>query len=204
MSKHISKEQKLQNYLDEIKSRTNKGNVDLVLPLMDWTINKIDLIVLADQKRVAFKEARAERKPLPSPLLVSRGEIWEANLGYNIGSEQNECRPVLIIQNEGSNKRSPNTIIAPISDLSNRLKYRGQTTEEEIIEQVRSKLRDTEVLLPRDCVKTGDTALLYPSILLCQNIRELSKERLRFKITTIDDTYWNAVNTAISYSLGLA
>lgn len=190
--------------LDEIKGKTTRNNVDLVLPLIQWNITKIDLIISGEVKKQAAREAKQQRVPVPLPLLVSRGEIWEANLGYNIGSEQNECRPVLIVQNDANNKKSTNTIVVPLSDLANRLKNKGDRTEEEIIEETRSKLRPTEVLLPRECVQDGQEKLLYPSVLLCQNIREISKERLRFKVTIVDDSFRKDINAAICNSLGLA
>lgn len=47
-----------------------------------------------------------------------RGELYYADLGRGIGSEQEGCRPVVIIQNDVGNTYSPTTIIAPISRRS--------------------------------------------------------------------------------------
>ena len=44
-----------------------------------------------------------------------RGELYYADLGTGIGSEQNGYRPVVIIQNDVGNKHSPTTIVAAIS-----------------------------------------------------------------------------------------
>lgn len=44
-----------------------------------------------------------------------RGDVYYAELGTGIGSEQNGCRPVVIIQNDVGNKHSPTTIVAAIS-----------------------------------------------------------------------------------------
>jgi len=46
---------------------------------------------------------------------VCRGEIFYADLGENIGSEQNGVRPVLIIQNDVGNEHGPTTIVAGIT-----------------------------------------------------------------------------------------
>ena len=44
-----------------------------------------------------------------------RGDIYYADLGRGIGSEQEGYRPVLIIQNDTGNKHSPTVIVAAIS-----------------------------------------------------------------------------------------
>ena len=46
---------------------------------------------------------------------IKRGEIYYADLGVTVGSEQRGIRPVLIIQNDIGNKYSPTTIVAPIT-----------------------------------------------------------------------------------------
>lgn len=44
-----------------------------------------------------------------------RGDMYYADLGRGIGSEQKGYRPVLIIQNNVGNKHSPTVIIAAIT-----------------------------------------------------------------------------------------
>ena len=46
---------------------------------------------------------------------IRRNEIYLANLGKAVGSEERGIRPVLIIQNDIGNKHSPTTIIIPIT-----------------------------------------------------------------------------------------
>ena len=41
--------------------------------------------------------------------------MYYADLGHGIGSEQEGCRPVVIIQNNVGNKHSPTVIIASIT-----------------------------------------------------------------------------------------
>ncbi|MGG5336358.1 type II toxin-antitoxin system PemK/MazF family toxin [Enterococcus sp. AZ154] len=50
-----------------------------------------------------------------------RGQVYECELGVGIGSEQRKKRPVVIIQNNGRNNTSPNTIVVPITHTSNNL-----------------------------------------------------------------------------------
>ena len=44
-----------------------------------------------------------------------RGDMYYADLGKGIGSEQEGYRPVVIIQNDVGNKHSPTVIIASIT-----------------------------------------------------------------------------------------
>ena len=44
-----------------------------------------------------------------------RGEMYYADLGKGIGSEQEGYRPVVIIQNNTGNKYSPTVIVAPVT-----------------------------------------------------------------------------------------
>lgn len=46
---------------------------------------------------------------------IKRGEIYYADLNPVVGCEQGDRRPVLILQNDISNKHSPVTIVAAIT-----------------------------------------------------------------------------------------
>ena len=50
---------------------------------------------------------------MPKPYY--RGEVYYADLGKGIGSEQEGYRPVVIIQNNMGNKYSPTVIVAPVT-----------------------------------------------------------------------------------------
>lgn len=202
MNKHVSKKEQLEILLNKIRSKTNRTNVDSVLSLLEWTETKIDLVTAAYQKMLLIKQAKSEGKWVQGSIYVSRGEIWEAELGVNVGSEQSGSRPVLIIQNNEFGRKLPITIVAPLSKLENRNNSDGKFTKEEL-DKIKERLRKTEVFLPEDCVCKGEQPLKYPSIVLCQNLKEISKERLSFKIATLDEGYWNDINCAIKISLGI-
>lgn len=200
---HVSKKQQVENLLNDIKAYTTKDNVDWVIPLLEWNKEKIQLIVSAEQKKKAVMEAKRQGKTPPSPMPIKRGEIWQAKLGHNVGSEQNKSRPVLIVQNDINNKRSTNVIVAPLSKVENRNNTSTQMTQEEL-EKIKLKIRPTEVFLEKDCVAKNEKPLDLPSILLCQNVRDLSKERLEHRITFIDDTeLWEKINKALLFTLGI-
>lgn len=46
---------------------------------------------------------------------IHRGEVYFADLGSTIGSEQSGFRPVVILQNDIGNLHSPTTIVAAIT-----------------------------------------------------------------------------------------
>jgi mRNA interferase MazF len=91
---------------------------------------------------------------------MNQYDVYLADLNPIIGREQSGKRPVLIISNNYENLLDVVTII-PITSLKN-----GR------------KIYPNELLLKYELEK--------PSILLCQQIRTISKNRLIKKLTTID------------------
>ena len=90
-------------------------------------------------------------------------DIYLADLNPTVGIEQFGKRPVLIISNDYENLLDIVTII-PITSLK-----KGR------------KIYPNELFL--------ETELEKPSILLCQQIRTISKRRLVKKLTRIDNFY---------------
>ncbi|SFV61477.1 Programmed cell death toxin YdcE [hydrothermal vent metagenome] len=94
---------------------------------------------------------------------MNQYDVYLADLNPTIGREQRGRRPVLIISNSYENLLDVLTII-PITSLKE-----GR------------KIYPNEVLLKSELEK--------PSILLCQQIRTISKKRLIKKLTTIANPY---------------
>jgi len=92
---------------------------------------------------------------------MNQYDIYLADLNPTIGREQFGKRPVLIISNDYENLLDVVTII-PITSLKD-----GR------------KIYPNELLLKDELEK--------PSILLCQQIRTISKRRLIKKLTSIDN-----------------
>lgn len=92
---------------------------------------------------------------------MNQYDIYLADLNPTVGREQFGKRPVLIISNNYENLLDVVTII-PITSLKN-----GR------------KIYPNELLLQNELEK--------PSILLCQQIRTISKSRLAKKLTSIDN-----------------
>lgn len=99
-----------------------------------------------------------------------RGEIWTCELGKNIGSEENKTRPVIIIQNNIGNEKSPTTIVVPISNKSKKIAVHIQIRNSDY-ELVDSETKEL----------TG--------IILCEQIRVVSKARLGRHIATLDNEF---------------
>ena len=84
-----------------------------------------------------------------------RGDMYYADLGRGIGSEQEGYRPVLILQNNTGNKYSPTVIVAAIS----------------------SKV-DAKAKLPTHYLLQAENGLELPSLVLLEQLRTIDKKRL--------------------------
>ena len=94
---------------------------------------------------------------------IRRYDIVQADLGKSVGSEQAGIRPVLIVQNDQGNKFSNTTIIIP---LTSKLKSLNQPTH---------------TLIKRSI----DTGLKTDSVLLGEQMRVISSQRIIKKIGTV-------------------
>lgn len=113
-------------------------------------------------------------------MIVKRGDIFYADLSPVVGSEQGGIRPVLVVQNDVGNKYSPTIIVAAITSRINKAKM-----------PTHIEIKGEEYGLSKD------------SVILLEQIRTIDKKRLKERIGHIDDTAINAVNEAVSVSLGL-
>lgn len=111
---------------------------------------------------------------------VKRGHIFYADLSPVVGSEQGGVRPVLVIQNDIGNKYSPTVIIAAITS------------------QIQKAKLPTHVE-----VESKNNQLEKDSVILLEQIRTIDKQRLREKVTTLDEKIMVRVNEALRISLGL-
>lgn len=110
--------------------------------------------------------------------MVKRGDVFYANLSPVIGSEQGGMRPVLVIQNDKGNKYSNTIIIAPISK------------------------KMSKPPIPTHVIFSND-ALSYVSMILCEQLRTIDKQRLSQWICTLEEDTMQKVDQAIKVSLNL-
>ncbi len=109
-----------------------------------------------------------------------RGDMYYADLGEGIGSEQKGYRPVLIIQNNTGNKHSPTVIVAAIS----------------------SKV-GVKAKLPTHFYTDAVCGLQAPSIVLLEQLRTIDKRRLEQYIGRLGDQHIRGINHALAISIGL-
>ena len=111
---------------------------------------------------------------------VTRGEIYFANLGGNIGSEQGGIRPVLIVQNNKGNKYSSTTLVAPLTKC---LKKRSLPTQV-YLDKREHKLREN-------------------SVVMLEQIKTICKSKLGQRLTKLDEDKMLEIDNAIIISAGL-
>ena len=111
---------------------------------------------------------------------ILRGDIFVANLEPIAGSEQGGIRPVLILQNNISNKYSPTTIIAPITSK-----------------------KQTRAYVTNVPISTKESKLKKDSLILCNQIRTIDKKRISKKIGKLDFEIMRKIDLAVKISLDL-
>lgn len=105
-----------------------------------------------------------------------RGDLYYADLGHGIGSEQKGTRPVVIIQNNVGNKYSPTVIIAAIT---------------------------SKAKLPTHYYLDAGNGLTQPSLVLLEQICTVDKRRLSGYIGRLDEKLIRDINHALAVSIGL-
>lgn len=113
-------------------------------------------------------------------MIVSRGDIYYADLRPVVGSEQGGVRPVLIIQNEAGNRYSSTVICAAITSKQNK-----------------SPIPTHVEIAANRCNISKD------SVILLEQVRTIDKQRLREKVCHLDDDIMGNVNKALKISLAL-
>ena len=109
-----------------------------------------------------------------------RGEMYFAQLGNGIGSEQKGRRPVVIIQNDIGNTYSPTLIVAAITS------------------EIYGKPQ-----LPTHCFLKADNGLQKDSYVLLEQIRTIDKSRIGKYIGRIPEVHISKLNRGLEISVGL-
>jgi mRNA interferase MazF len=111
---------------------------------------------------------------------MRRGEIYYADLSPTIGSEIDKRRPVLIVSNDANNRAAGTVTVLPITSNV-------------------SRVYPFEVLLP-----PKESGLPKPSKVQAQQIRTISKERLRGSaVARLNITFMRRAEDAIRLHLDL-
>lgn len=110
---------------------------------------------------------------------VRRGDLFYAELGETVGSEQRGRRPILVIQNDVGNANSPTVIVAVLTS------------------KVKKMYMPTHLLVGR---KEG---LPERSVVLFEQITTIDRTRLREYLGTCDANIMKQADRAIKESLEL-
>ena len=113
-------------------------------------------------------------------MIIKRGDILLANLEPIIGKEQGGIRPVLVIQNDTSNKHSPVIIIAAITS------------------KIYNKEFPTNVFIAKK-----NSGLDKDSTIMLNQIRTIDTSRIIRKINSLDNFIINMVDKALKVILSL-
>lgn len=110
--------------------------------------------------------------------MIMRGDIYYADLGYVVGSEQGGIRPVLIVQNDKANQHSPTFIVLPITSAK-------------------------KPFLPVHIHIFRNGGLSRDSIVLAEQIRTIDRSRLLEYVGSLDEECMKNVDCALKISLGV-
>ena len=114
-------------------------------------------------------------------MIIKRGDMFYADLSPVVGSEQGGVRPVLIIQNDLGNKYSPTTIVACLSSKT-----------------------ATKANIPTPYHLPEIDGLRYRSMVLCEQIRVIDKNRLMRKLAKLSKSDMYAINVRLRISLDMS
>ena len=109
-----------------------------------------------------------------------RGELYFTDFGVGLGSEQMGYRPAVIVQNDTGNQHGTTVIVAPI------------TTD-----------RPEKANLPTHVYLEAEAGLTAPSIILAEQIRTISKDRLMEHIGMLSASRMREVNSALLIRVGV-
>jgi len=110
---------------------------------------------------------------------IFRGDVFYAELGPVVGSEQDGLRPVVILQNNTGNKFSPTVIVAAVTSRCGSKK------------QLPTHISLSETFLPSN------------SIVLLEQIRTIDKLRLKEYIGRLNIATMQRIDRALVISLGI-
>ena len=114
-------------------------------------------------------------------LPVQRGDVYRANLHPTEGSEQDGVRPVLIVSRDAINKSSPVVVVVPFTDAGNKTKTYP------------SHVR----------FQAGTAGLTMDSVAVCEQIRAISKTRLKTALGSLSRVEMTSIEAALKITLDL-
>lgn len=111
---------------------------------------------------------------------VLHGEIWYCDLGYNVGTEKNKVRPVLVVSNNKINN-SEKVVVVSITDAKGKLNSRNLPAQDSWLLLYSTTTDIDKMIYPGRSVPSHMYAYGFldkDSMLQCEEIRAVSKSRL--------------------------
>lgn len=131
---------------------------------------------------------------------IDSGEIWKCDLGYNIGTEKNKCRPVLVVSNNNIN-RSEKVIILCITKAQGKINIQNGLPFHNSWYLLFSNTVDPIMMyIPNRRIPRR--AFVYnfldkDSVVQCEEIKAVSKIRFINKLGDIDPIDYNNIKSKI-------
>ena len=110
-----------------------------------------------------------------------RGDVFMANLDPSEGSEQGGTRPVVVVSRDALNQFSPVVVVASITDAANKKKIYPSHVK----------------------VLAGIGGLTMDSIVICEQVRAISKTRLERMLGKFDTPTMTSIEAALKITLDL-
>ena len=114
-------------------------------------------------------------------LQVLRGDVYYAVLDPVQGSEQGGTRPVVVVSRDALNKFSPVVVVCSITEAANK-----------------KKIYPSHVL-----VTAGTSGLTLDSVVVCEQVRAISKTRLKRHLGKFDKAVMTSIEAALKITLDL-
>lgn len=193
---------KVSELKEEIKLEINNLSSNLLLPISNQQIyaqrleRNLKFIKWVNKK---FKISTSRRK-----YTVAQKEVYHCDLGVNVGSEQGEIRPVVVLQNNFGNRSGNTTIVAPITSHENSVQFDNENGKFyiDILQEngkVHKKYLDYyEIPI---ILNSNSERKIYGFVNVA-HIREIDRKRIcSSKIATITDECFINIKRAISKNL---
>lgn len=111
---------------------------------------------------------------------MTRGDIYLADLGSGMGSEQTGTRPVILVQADSLSRFSETAVVIPLTTNLRRAQIPGCLV-----------------------LRQGEGGLTQDSVALCYQIRVLSKQRLLHRLGTLPVSSLSRLEAALKITLDL-
>ena len=127
-----------------------------------------------------FKYHKESKYSTVKHLQVNQGEIWYCDLGYNVGTEKNKCRPVMVISNNNIN-RSEKVVVLCITTAKGKTNANDLPCQDSWYLLYSATNDDTKKIKPGRTIRANNTPYNFldkDSMVQCEEIRAVSKSRL--------------------------